>query len=165
VTKREAKTNAMRMLEAKGVAYLAYYYSADVRSARSVADEVGIPIGQVFKTLVVVSGGGARLLAIAPGDRELDLKKLARAAGEKRLHMASHRQAESLTGLQVGGISALALLGKGFGVFLDASAKDYSQILVSAGRRGINLLLAVEDLLRVTEACVCPISRLESAGR
>jgi len=169
MTGKKQKTNAMRMLEAKGIAFMAHYFPLHIRSAQGVADEVGFPPGQVFKTLVVVPAGasveGTPLLAIVPGDRELDLKKLARAAGRKRLRMATQRQAESLTGLQVGGISALALLHKGFEVFLDSSAQDYAQILVSAGRRGINLQLAVEDLVEVTGARVCAISRLEGGGR
>ena len=163
MTKKTHKTNAMRVLESKGIAYVAHYYSPHVHSAQGVADQLGLPIGQVFKTLVVVtdktSGKGMALLAIVPGDRELDLKKLACAAGEKRLRMATHRQAESLTGLLVGGISPLALPNRGFEVFLDASAEDYSEILVSAGRRGINLALAVADLVKVTGARLHPISR------
>src|SRR4030042_2564028 len=101
---------------------------------------------------------GKALLAIAPGDRELDLKKLAQAAGEKKLRMASQHEAENLTGLLVGGISALALLQKGFPVFLDTSANQYSQILVSAGQRGINVEIGVKDLVKITRAQVCDIS-------
>ena len=163
MTKKKTKTNAMRMLEAKGIPYVAHYYSPQVHSAQGVADRLGLPIGQVFKTLVVVtdkaSGKGTALLAIVPGHRELDLKKLARAAGEKRLRMATQRQAESLTGLLVGGISPLALVDEGFGVFLDASAEEHSEILISAGRRGINLELAVADLVKITGARLHPISR------
>lgn len=153
------KTNAMRLLEAKGIHYVAHYYSPQIHSAEEVAKAVGLPAGQVFKTLVVVSERGRPLLAIIPGDRELDLKKLAHVAQEKKLRMATHREAESLTGLLVGGISALALLHKGFPVYLDTHANEYAQILVSAGQRGINLQLAVEDLIRVTRACTADISR------
>lgn len=97
----------MRMLEAREIAYVAHSFSPHVHSAQGVADEVGLPAAQVFKTLVAVPakapGEGVPLLAIVPGDRELDLKKLARASGEKRLRMASQREAESLTRLRVGG--------------------------------------------------------------
>ena len=164
MARKRAKTNAMRMLEARGIAYVAHYFPPEIHSAQGVADEVGLPAAQVFKTLVVVpgkaSGGGEALLAIVPGDRELDLKKLDRASGEKRLRMASQREAESLTGLRVGGISALALLHEGFEVFLDASVADHSEILVSAGQRGINVQIAADDLVKLTGAHVCPISRL-----
>jgi Cys-tRNA(Pro)/Cys-tRNA(Cys) deacylase len=85
-------------------------------------------------------------------DRELDLKKLAKAVGEKRLRMATHKEAESLTGLKVGGISALALLNKGFEVLIDQTALGLESIVVSAGQRGINLRLRVDDLIRATGA-------------
>lgn len=158
------KTNAMRLLEAKGIPYMAHYYSPEIHSAEEVAQAVGLPASQVFKTLVVISEKGRPLLAIVPGDRELDLKKLAQAAQEKKLRMATQREAESLTGLLVGGISALALLHKGFPVYLDAHANEYSHILVSAGQRGINLQLAVKDLSKVTRARLADISRPPSSS-
>lgn len=103
------------------------------------------------------------LLAIIPGSRQLDLKKLAQAAGVKKLRMATHREAESLTGLEVGGISALALLSKGFKSFLDTSANDHAQILVSAGQRGINLQMSPQDLVEIMRARVCDISSAPTA--
>jgi Cys-tRNA(Pro)/Cys-tRNA(Cys) deacylase len=161
VAKKDKRTNAMRMLDAKNIAYVAHRYAPDTHSADGVAEALGFPASQVFKTLVVVpaSGRGHPLLAIVPAGRELDLKALAKTAGEKKLRMASQREAESLTGLLVGGISALALLQKGWRVCLDASAHDHARILVSAGQRGINLELAVADLVIVTRAKVRPISR------
>ncbi len=155
------KTNAMRLLEAKGIPYTPHYYtySDEVRSAEEVASALGFPAGQVFKTLVVIPEKGRPLLAVIPGNRELDLKRLAQAAKEKKLRMATQREAESLTGLLVGGISALALLSKGFPVYLDACANDYAEILVSAGQRGINLQLAVRDFIRMTRSQVSEISR------
>ena len=88
------------------------------------------------------------------GDRELDLKRLARAVGEKKLSMASYKEAESLTGLQVGGISALAVVNRGFDMYIDRAATRLSHVLVSAGCRGINLMLSVDDLIRITRAKV-----------
>ena len=84
--------------------------------------------------------------------QELDLKRLAGAVGEKKLKMATQREAEALTGLQVGGISALALLNKGFEICILREAQALSHIVVSAGRRGVDLRLPVRDLLRVTGA-------------
>ncbi len=91
---------------------------------------------------------------LVAGDRELDLKRLARAVGEKKLRMASYKEAESLTGLQVGGISALALTNRNFDVYIDQAATRLSHILISAGCRGINLKLSAEDLIRITRAKV-----------
>ena len=159
--KKGARTNAMRALDAQGIAYVAHTYPSERHSAAEVAALIGLPEEQVFKTLVVLPTEGRHqpLLAILAGNRELDLKRLAAVAGIKRLRMAAHKEAEQLTRLQVGGISALALLDKGWPVFLDATAQDWPDIAVSAGQRGINLQLAVRDLIAVTEARIADISR------
>lgn len=154
------KTNAMRALDARKIAYVTHTYPAERHSAEEVAELLGFPASQVFKTLVVLPDKGRPLLAIVPGDAELDLKKLSQASGEKRLRMATQREAESLTGLLVGGISALALLNKGFRVYLDASADGLETILVSGGQRGINLQLRSQDLAAVTGAHSADLARL-----
>ena len=148
------KNNAMRMLEARGVTYETYTFPSETHSAEGVAQVVGLPASQVYKTLVVIRKQGKPLLVMIAGDRELDLKRLAKAVGEKKLRMASYKEAESLTGLEVGGISALALLNQGFDVYIDRAATRLKRVLVSAGRRGINLGMMVEDLIRVTKAKV-----------
>jgi Cys-tRNA(Pro)/Cys-tRNA(Cys) deacylase len=148
------KNNAMRMLEARGVPYEVYTFPPEIHSADGVAQVVGAPTNQVYKTLVVVRKQGKPLLVMIAGDRELDLKRLAKAVGEKKLRMATYREAESLTGLEVGGISPLALLNRGFDVYIDRAATELKRVLVSAGCRGINLGMAVEDLIRVTKAKV-----------
>lgn len=155
------RTNAMRLLDAKGVSYVAHTFSSTIHSAEGVAEVLGFPARRVFKTLVVLptTRRARPILAIVPGDGTLDLKKLAHAAGEKKLRMATQREAESLTGLQVGGISALALLNKGFVVYLDATANEGETLLVSAGTRGINLEMAAKDLTEVTGARVRDISQ------
>ena len=91
-----------------------------------------------------------------PSTREVNLKVLAAHLGAKKLRMASHRDAERYTGLQVGGISALALLNKGFSVCIDDSAARHESILVSAGQRGMDVRLAVSDLLALTGAASSP---------
>jgi len=152
------KTNAMRMLEARGVPYQTYTFPPEIHSAEGVAQAVGLPSSQVYKTLVVVRKQGRPLLVMIAGHRELDLKRLAKAVGEKKLRMATCREAESLTGLEVGGISALALLNRGFDVYIDRAATKLKRVLVSAGCRGINLGMTVEDLIRVTKAKVIEAS-------
>jgi Cys-tRNA(Pro)/Cys-tRNA(Cys) deacylase len=146
------KTNSMRALDARKIPYQVFTFSPDIHSALGVAEAVGLPSQQVYKTLVVLRPQGKPMLIMIAGDRELDLKRVAKAVGEKKVHMASHNEAEALTGLQVGGISALALLNRPFEVFLDRPASELSHLLVSAGKRGINLRLAVPDLIRVTRA-------------
>ena len=146
------KTIAMRLLEGKKVSYQVHEYPAAERDAEIVAEEMGVPAGQVFKTLVVTRPPKKPMLVMVPATKQLDLKKLAKAVGEKKLKMAAHKEAEDLTGLQVGGISALALVNKGFAVFLDQSAQEFDQIYVSAGQRGLDIQLAVKDLIKVTGA-------------
>jgi len=148
------KNNTMRMLDARGAPYEIYTFPPETHSAEGVAQVVGLPASQVYKTLVVVRQQGKPLLVMIAGDQELDLKRLATAVGEKKLHMASYKEAESLTGLEVGGISALALLNQGFDVYIDQAATQLQRVLVSAGHRGINLGMTVEDLIRVTKARV-----------
>jgi Cys-tRNA(Pro)/Cys-tRNA(Cys) deacylase len=152
------KTLAMRLLEGKKIAYKVYEYPASERDAVVVAAEMGVPAEQVFKTLVVLRPPKKPMLVMIAADRQLDLKKMANAVGEKKVRMAGHNEAEGLTGLQVGGISALALLNKGFAVFLDKSAESFEQIYVSAGRRGLDIQLAVRDLVKVTGARVVDVS-------
>ncbi|HEX8229468.1 MAG TPA: aminoacyl-tRNA deacylase [Chloroflexia bacterium] len=150
------KTNAMRVLDAHQVAYEAHFYSPEVHSADEVARTVGAEPAHVFKTLVVLpeSGSGRPLLVMMPANAELDLKLLGQqpAVGEKRLRMATQREAESLTGLLVGGISPLALLQKGFRILIDGSVLGLDRIYISGGQRGVNLSLAAADLLKVTRA-------------
>ncbi|MCR4405527.1 MAG: aminoacyl-tRNA deacylase [Anaerolineae bacterium] len=148
------KTNAMRVLDAHKVPYEIITFSPDIHSAEGVAEAVGISPAEVYKTLVVSREHGKPLLVMIAGDRELDLKRMARAVGEKKLKMATYRQAEELTGLQVGGISPLALLNRGFEVYIDRPATELSHVYVSAGRRGINLRVPVKDLIAITKAKV-----------
>jgi len=146
------KTNAMRALDARRIPYEVLDFSPDIHSAVGVAEEVGLPPDQVYKTLVVLRPQGKAMLVMIAGNQELDLKQVSRELGEKKVRMASHREAEDLTGLQVGGISALALLNRPFEVFIDRPATELSHILVSAGKRGINLRISVADLMHITRA-------------
>lgn len=149
-----SKTNAMRALDAHKIAYSTFLYAETIHSADEVAALLGVPAGQVYKTLVVLADDGRHLLVMVPGDRELDLRVLARSVGAKSTHMALQREAERLTGLKVGGISPLALLDKRFEVYLDATAADLEELYLNGGQRGINLKLRVSDLLAITGARV-----------
>lgn len=157
------KTNAARFLEARGVPHRVRVYDAQgaFHSADEAAALLGVPAASVFKTLVVLReapGRGRPLLVLAPSDRRLDVKALARAIGDKRLRLAPQREAERLTGLRVGGISALAVRPGAFEVLVDASAVAWPAIHVSAGVRGVDLELAPEDLLAVTGGRLAPVT-------
>jgi Cys-tRNA(Pro)/Cys-tRNA(Cys) deacylase len=152
------KTQAMRALDSRGIEYRAVEYdsSGAFHTGEEAAELVGAPAGSVYKTLVVLREGAARarpLLVMIPVDRELDLKLLAAEVGAKKLRMASQKEAESLTGMQVGGISVLGLQKpERFEILIDAVAGTLDNIHVSAGTRGIDLELALGDLLDVTAA-------------
>jgi Cys-tRNA(Pro)/Cys-tRNA(Cys) deacylase len=155
------KTNAMRALDARRIPYESYAYSPDIHSADEVAAALGIPARLVYKTLVALPDRGRPLLVMLAGDREMDPRKVAKAVDAKRVEMAPKREAERLTGLLVGSIGALALLGKPFDVYLDQPALAEEWILVNGGQRGLNLKVRVADLVAVTgakaiEASVAP---------
>jgi Cys-tRNA(Pro)/Cys-tRNA(Cys) deacylase len=156
--KERERTNAMRLLDSSKVAYHIHTFSSDIHSADEVARILGVPASQVFKTLVVMLPKGRPVLVIIPGDSELDLKKLAQVVDEKKLRMATQVEAEALTGLLVGGISALALLNKGFRIYLDSTSRQFQDIFISAGRRGLNLQLTPADLVRIIKAQVVDIA-------
>lgn len=157
------KTLSMKVLEGKKIPYQVVTFPDDMRDAEQIAALLGIPAGQVYKTLVVLppAAGQKPMLVMVPADRQLDLKKLAAVTNAKKLKMATHREAEELTGLQVGGISALALLNKGFVVYVDVTAKALSHIYVSAGKRGINLKVPTTDLAKTVNARYADVSSAE----
>jgi Cys-tRNA(Pro)/Cys-tRNA(Cys) deacylase len=150
------KNNVTRLLDGKRISYQVYTYDYDggIHTATDVAAAIGLPEQQVFKTLVALPEQPNRkpLLILIPGPDMLDLKALAKAVGLKKVKMATHAEAESLTGLQTGGISALALMNRGFDVYLDDRALAFDTIAVSAGQRGANVQLGVNDLIKLTHA-------------
>jgi len=91
----------------------------------------------------------------------VDLKLLASFLGEKKMHLPTEREAEQLTGLQAGGISPLALINKGFQVVIDAAAQSFDEIYISGGQRGLDILLGVGDLVKLVNAKVGMVSRME----
>ena len=158
--KKASKNLVVRLLEGKRIPYETREYDPDVFvTAPEVAQGIGMPANQVFKTLVTLPDRGKPALAVLPADAELDLKALARAVGAKKARMAPLADAERMTGLKKGGISALALLNKGFQVVLDESAREFERIAMSAGVRGMQVILASDDFIRLTRARVAPIAR------
>ena len=142
------KLNSMRLLEANAIAYQAHFYEPSIRDARLVAAAVGFDAGEVFKTLVVIAPSTKKpVLVMLPSNTTLNLKRLAKALGEKKVALAPHSDAEGLTGLQVGGISALALTSKNWNVYLDRRAAALEHVVISAGRRGAQLRLKARDLI------------------
>jgi Cys-tRNA(Pro)/Cys-tRNA(Cys) deacylase len=148
------RNNVTRLLDGQQIAYTVFEVSPEKHTAEETAVLLNVPMEQVYKTLVVLreAKGKKPLLVMAPAGRELNLKTLAAALGEKKLKMATQREAESLTGLQTGGISALALLNRGFEICIDRAAHTLPYIHISAGQRGADVRLGVNDLIALTHA-------------
>ncbi len=158
------KPLGVRVLEQRNIPHTVVEFPDHIRSATGVAEAADLGLHEVFKTLVVQTerAGAAPMLVLAPADISVDLKLLAAQVGAKKLHMASHRDAESLTRLKVGGISALALLQKRWTVLIDQSTSERQEILVSAGVRGVDVRIAVNDFVALTGARFAVLSERES---
>lgn len=155
--------NVTRLLDARKVSYTTFELPAEKLGALETARLLGVEPVTVYKTIVVTRDKpGKPLLIVIPGPNQVDLKALAAFLGEKKVRLTTEREAETMTGLQAGGISPLALLNKGFQVVLDASAREQAEIHVSGGQRGLNLRLSVEALIRLTKARVGSVSSLEN---
>ena len=157
--------NVTRLLDARKITYITYELPPEKLGALETARLLDVDPATVFKTIVVTREKSVKkkpLLVVIPGPNQVDLKALAAFLGEKKVYLPTEREAEQWTGLQAGGISPLALLNKGFQVILDASAKEYSEIHVSGGQRGLNIKLSVEAFIQLTNARVGQVSTLES---
>ena len=146
------KTLAMKLLEGRKVKFEVFEYPETERDAEKIAVYLDVPAAEVYKTLVVTRSKGKPILFMLAAERRLNLKKLAKGLGEKKLALATHADAEKRTGLKVGGISPLALLNKGFAIYIDEAGKQCERVLISSGKKGINLGVPVKDLVKITGA-------------
>jgi Cys-tRNA(Pro)/Cys-tRNA(Cys) deacylase len=154
------KNNITRLLDQRKIKYTLFELPAEKLGAEVTAEILGVPPEIVFKTIVVKRDGrGKPILAVVPGNAEVDLKLLAKALGEKKVYLTSQREAEALTELQAGGISPLALINRGFQVVIDHSAQEHGEIHISGGQRGLNIRILVKDLVKLTNARLAEISR------
>jgi Cys-tRNA(Pro)/Cys-tRNA(Cys) deacylase len=152
--------NITRFLDSRKVSYTAFETPDEKMGALETAKFLQVAPEVVFKTIVVTRDKPKKpVLAVIPGPGSLDLKLLAAFLGDKKAHLPTEREAEVLTGLQAGGISPLALINKGFQVVVDEAARNYPEIHVSGGQRGINIRLPVSELVKLTNARVARISR------
>ena len=159
------KTNGARILESLGIAFEVREYEVDPDdlSALTVAKKIEMPPEQVFKTLLTTGGPGVFLFAAIPGDAELDFKKLARAAGVRKAEMVSLKDVQPLTGYIRGGVTVFGAK-KAYPVFVDETAILFDRISVSAGVRGVQLILSPEDYLRAAEAQTADLTKAPAAG-
>ena len=147
---KEAKTNAMRMLERQKVKYETLTYDCDefVDGMHS-ADLTGAPYEQSFKTLVMEGKSGSFYVFVVPIEKEVDRKAAAKAVGEKAVDMIHVKEITKITGYVRGGCSPIGMK-KPFPTVFDASAGDFDEIYVSGGRIGLTLKVPVKELLKVT---------------
>ena len=149
------KTNAARILDDLGIEYKLIEYAVDEEHLDGVhvAQEVGLPAEQVFKTLCVHGDKNSVLFSVIPANGEVDLKKLARASGNKRCELVALKELLPLTGYIRGGCSPLGAK-KAYPVYLDETCILFEQIAISAGQRGLQFLIKPDDLIRATKATV-----------
>lgn len=150
MAKKQQKTNAIRLLEKQHIAYVEREFTVTTEhtSATSVAKALGQDENELFKTLVTVGNKTGIVVAVIPGNRELDLKKLAKASANKKMELLPLKDLEATTGYIRGGCSPVGMK-KLFPTFFDETALTFKQIHVSAGRRGVQMSVAPEELAQV----------------
>ena len=153
-----SKTNALRVIEQAGIAHEVreYQLAMDDFTAERVAELVGLPPDQVYKTLVAVGDRHGPCFAVIPANTELDLKVLATAHGERKIRLGSLKEVLPLTGYERGAVTAIGAK-KPFPVYLDEIAELFDDIAVSAGAKGIQVVLATTDYVALTNATIAPI--------
>jgi len=154
------KTNAVRLLDQMQIGYELREYTVDPQdlAAETVAAKLGLPAEQVFKTLVARGDRCGVCMAAIPANAELDLKLLAQATGDRGIQLVPVKELQSLTGYIRGGVTALAGK-KEYPVYADETIELFEIISISAGIRGMQILLAPQDYLRATKATVAPLTR------
>jgi Cys-tRNA(Pro)/Cys-tRNA(Cys) deacylase len=134
-----------------------YEVDPDDLAAEGVAAKIGLPPGQLFKTLVAQGDRHGICMAVIPSDTELDLKALAVASGDRKIHLVPVKELQKLTGYIRGGVTALATK-KAYPVYADKGIERFDVISISAGMRGLQILLAPVDYLRVVKAMLAAIA-------
>src|SRR6201987_2580972 len=159
------KTNGARFLESLGIPFELREYEGDPEdlSAITVAKKINMPPEQVFKTLLTTGGPNIYRFAVIPGDAELDFKKLARASGLRKAEMAPLKDVQPLTGYIRGGVTLFGAR-KPYPAYADESIELFDSISVSAGHRGVQIVLSPADYLRATAATIADLTKSPAAG-
>jgi Cys-tRNA(Pro)/Cys-tRNA(Cys) deacylase len=156
------KTNAVRLLEEQGVAHELRAYEVDPEdlTAETVAKKVGLPACQVFKTLVARGDRQGVCFAVVPGDCRLDLKALAKLSGDRKVETVPLKEVQPLTGYIRGGVTVLGAK-KAYPVYVDETIELFDVVSISAGQRGLQVILAPADYVRITGARIGRIATAE----
>ena len=154
------KTNAVRLLDQLVISYELREYEVDPENlaAETVAAKIGLPPEQVFKTLVVRGDRNGICMAVLPGDAELDLKALAAASANRKIQLVPVKELQGLTGYIRGGVTALAAK-RDYPIYADESMELFDTISISAGIRGMQILIAPSDYLKVTNATLAALAQ------
>jgi Cys-tRNA(Pro)/Cys-tRNA(Cys) deacylase len=154
------KTNAARLLDQFGIRYELREYEVDPEdlAAESVAAKIGLPAEQVFKTLVARGDRKGVCMAVIPGDTELDLNALSAASGDRKIQLVAVKELLDLTGYIRGGVTALAAR-KDYPVYVDETVELFDLISISAGVRGMQILIAPADYLRAARATTAALAQ------
>jgi Cys-tRNA(Pro)/Cys-tRNA(Cys) deacylase len=160
-----SKTNAARLLDQLGLHYglREYEVDPDDLAAETVAAKIGLPPEQVFKTLVARGDRNGVVMAVIPGDQELNLKALAAAAGERKIQLVPVKELQALTGYIRGGVTALAAKRE-YPVFVDETIELFDVVSISAGIRGLQVLIAPTDYLRATKGTIAALGQPKKHG-
>jgi Cys-tRNA(Pro)/Cys-tRNA(Cys) deacylase len=153
------KTNAARLLDRMGIGYELREYEVDPNdlAAETVAAKIGLPAERVFKTLVARGDRNGICMAIIPGDQEVNLKALAAAAGARKIQLVPVKELQGLTGYIRGGVTALAAK-RDFPVYVDETIELFDLVSISAGVRGLQILIAPADYLRATKGQITALA-------
>jgi Cys-tRNA(Pro)/Cys-tRNA(Cys) deacylase len=153
------KTNAVRLLDQLGIEYELREYEVDPKQldAEIVAAKIGFPPEQVFKTLVARGDRNGICMAVIPANSELDLKALAVASGDRKIQLVPVKELQGLTGYIRGGVTAFAGK-KDYPVYVDESIQLFDRISVSAGIRGMQILVAPADYLKIMKATLAQLA-------
>jgi Cys-tRNA(Pro)/Cys-tRNA(Cys) deacylase len=154
------KTNAARLLDQMGIGYELRSYEVDPEdlAAETVAVKIGLPAEQVFKTLVARGERNGIVMAVIPGDQELNLKALTVVAGERKIQLVPVKELQALTGYIRGGVTALAAKRE-YPVFVDETIELFDVVSISAGVRGLQILIAPADYLRATKGKIAALGQ------
>jgi Cys-tRNA(Pro)/Cys-tRNA(Cys) deacylase len=161
--KTTQKTNAARLLDQMGIHYELREYEVDPDdlAAETVAAKIGLPPEQLFKTLVARGDRNGVCLAVIPGDQELNLKALAATAGERKIQLVPVKELQSLTGYIRGGVTALAAK-RDFPVYVDETIELFDVVSISAGVRGLQILISPADYLRATRGTIAALGQMKA---
>ncbi|MGD8211021.1 MAG: Cys-tRNA(Pro) deacylase [Desulfobacterales bacterium] len=151
-------TRAIQFLKQKKIPFELIKYNHEEKGAEFAATATGYPLAATVKTLVVDLGGKKYALVLMPGDRQLSMKRLAKACGVKRAAMADTRTAERLTGYQVGGISPFGTKQK-LPVVMEADILTFDKIMINAGQRGTLVKMSPSDMRKALAAKVAVVAQ------